>query len=766
MTQRSGHLSDDDLLRILDHDGGADASWAHLDICHSCQSRVTQLAGKPDYWVELRDMLKPSAEDDGDSGVLVRRRAAEPSQRSNSDHSVIKNLLSPPSHPEMFGRLDRYEIERVIGAGGMGVVMKGYDTELNRPVAVKLLASHLANRGTAKQRFAREARAAAAIVHEHVVSIFNVASEADVPYLVMQYIDGESLQDRVDRCGVLGTEEILRMGMQVAAGLAAAHQQGVIHRDIKPANILVEGGLDRALLSDFGLARIVDDASLTQSGALTGTPHYMSPEQAAGEVAQEASDLFSLGSVLYFMAVGHPPFRAERPMAVLDRIRTERHRAVWRINEDIPDALSDLIDRLLEKKPRRRVPSAAEASRMLGDILASKAKQRRARSTYGNWNWVALVSTFAAIMLLAFAGPPIVQFIRRPTKASVKDTFANPGSDRFLSDKELRTQPTWKSGSLPSGTTNHVYADEGRAGVILGLPNTSDVAIVVRGEDHAVVHTLVDRRLQPGEHKFDWNFDSAKPGVYSLSIVVEGQSLTQSIEVPPGSRKPQDPQDDSLTLPRISGRPPAQTEGRKRGFPMSDILEQPWTALPDSAVGTDAWRWPEFQRALLELGAMDGLILDRNEVRVSFDNQVLTINRARLDRDKAKPYLELFAKFEIPLRENWLFQKQGNNIIKIDSIADTTQLARQLLSLLVKLGALSDFQEEVKLELPGPRFILNGRQLSDEQAMTLRGLLNRHAIQPVPGKTILLNSRESSRPNGVGYIDGNGDFTAGTFWPQ
>ncbi len=183
----------------------------------------------------------------------------------------------------MLGRLGRYEIERLIGSGGMGVVFKAFDTDLNRPVAIKVLAPHLAGIGAARQRFAREARAVAAVVHEHIVAIYNVESNDPAPFLVMQYVAGESLQQRIDRCGPLKLPEILRIAMQTSAGLAAAHAQGLVHRDIKPANILLEQGVERALLTDFGLARASDDASLTHTGYHLGTPQYMSPEQASGE---------------------------------------------------------------------------------------------------------------------------------------------------------------------------------------------------------------------------------------------------------------------------------------------------------------------------------------------------------------------------------------------------------------------------------------------------------------------------------------------------
>ena len=183
----------------------------------------------------------------------------------------------------------------------MGLVFKAHDSELNRPVAIKLLAPYLSGNGSARKRFAREARAAAAVVDEHVVAIHNVESDDDpekAPFLVMKYIAGGSLQQRLDREGPLDVCEVLRIGMHTARGLAAAHSQGLIHRDIKPSNILLDEGVERALLTDFGLARAEDDACLTRSGFQPGTPHYMSPEQVRGETIDGRSDLFGLGCLL------------------------------------------------------------------------------------------------------------------------------------------------------------------------------------------------------------------------------------------------------------------------------------------------------------------------------------------------------------------------------------------------------------------------------------------------------------------------------------
>lgn len=344
----------------------------HVDDCPRCQNRLVEFAASADRWSEACNLL---------SDVDVATNDAERAEAQKLD------FLSAPSHPEMLGRMGRYEIEKVVGSGGMGVVLKGYDGELNRPVAIKVLAPHLAHNGLARQRFAREGRAAAAVVHEHMVPIYGVDTDAELPFLVMHYVAGQSLQSRVDDEGLLPVADILRISIQVAAGLSAAHAQGVIHRDIKPSNILLEQTFDRVLITDFGLARAADDASLTQSGILAGTPHYMSPEQASGDPIDHRSDLFSLGSVLYFMATGRQPFRAERAMAVLTRICNETHLPVWEINPEIPDELCDIIDQLLEKKPRSRFADAAQVQAALSQSLVNiqQPGRHRFRATLRRW---------------------------------------------------------------------------------------------------------------------------------------------------------------------------------------------------------------------------------------------------------------------------------------------------------------------------------------------------------------------------------------------
>jgi tRNA A-37 threonylcarbamoyl transferase component Bud32/Leucine-rich repeat (LRR) protein len=289
-------------------------------------------------------------------------------------------FLAPSPEPGSLGRLHHYEILEVVGRGGTGVVLRARDTKLLRIVAIKVLAAPLAVSGTARQRFAREARATAAIRDEHVIDIHAVCDDAPVPYLVMEYIEGCNLDALLRKGGQLEVKEVLRIGIQVASALAAAHKHGLIHRDVKPANILLENGVQRVKLTDFGLARAADDASLTQSGFIAGTPLYMAPEQAAGEPIDPRTDLFSLGSVLYELCTGRPAFRAETTVAVIRRVCDETPRSIREVNADIPVPLCRLIERLQAKKPANRPASASEVAEELTGLLAELSDARTQRS--------------------------------------------------------------------------------------------------------------------------------------------------------------------------------------------------------------------------------------------------------------------------------------------------------------------------------------------------------------------------------------------------
>lgn len=338
----------------------------HLSECTACRDELERLAAHQDEWqlvqTALRNTPAPdSAIPDGDTHTHARHEWAV-------DFAV--NFLKPSQREDALGRLDDIDILSVIGAGGMGIVLKGFQPELNRPVAVKVLSPHLATSGAARQRFAREAQAAAAIMHPNVMPILAVSSSSSLPYLVMPYVACESLQQRLDRDGQLPVVDALRIGLQVARGLAAAHAQGLIHRDVKPANILLEKGVNRALLTDFGLARAADDASLTRSGVIAGTPQFMSPEQARGESIDARSDLFSLGSVLYTMCAGRAPFRAETSYGILRRVTDDAPRPLRDIRPEIPDWLDHIVATLHAKRADDRYPGADAVAALLEQCLA------------------------------------------------------------------------------------------------------------------------------------------------------------------------------------------------------------------------------------------------------------------------------------------------------------------------------------------------------------------------------------------------------------
>jgi serine/threonine protein kinase len=297
--------------------------------------------------------------------VTGRASNAKPSSGDFEHDTAISQFFQPTSHPQSLGRIDHYEIKSRVGIGGFGTVFQAFDEKLQRTVAIKFLNPEMASTSPPRKRFLREARAVAAIRHENVVQIYNVEEEP-IPYLVMEFIEGKTLQDRIDENGPLETKEILSIGKQLAAGLAAAHSIGIIHRDIKPANILVEAGKETKIkLTDFGLARTVDDASMTRTGVVAGTPMYMAPEQVLGNSLDERADLFSVGSVLYHIASGRPPFRASSTMAVLHRVAHESPRKLKEIVPDIPDWLQDLVERLHAKKPEDRLSSARELAELL-----------------------------------------------------------------------------------------------------------------------------------------------------------------------------------------------------------------------------------------------------------------------------------------------------------------------------------------------------------------------------------------------------------------
>jgi WD40 repeat protein/serine/threonine protein kinase len=319
------------------------------------------------------------------------------------------DFLAPAQESGELGRLGPYRIRRVLGHGGMGVVFHAEDPQLERPVALKAILPVLAASDAARQRFLREGRAAASIVHDHVVSIYQVGEDRGVPFLAMQLLQGESLEDRLRRDKRLPAAEVLRIGREVALGLAAAHEHGLVHRDIKPANIWLEGERARVKILDFGLARAsAESAQLTRVGAIVGTPAFMSPEQVNGQGVDERSDLFSLGCVLYLMATGCQPFHAPDVTSTLLAVARGQARPPDEVRPGLPRALSALILQLMAKDATDRPASATALVQTIAAIEADPSIRPRRlglRSVPGPRRRivlaVALVLILAALSLFA-----------------------------------------------------------------------------------------------------------------------------------------------------------------------------------------------------------------------------------------------------------------------------------------------------------------------------------------------------------------------------
>jgi serine/threonine protein kinase len=341
----------------------------HVEQCSNCRQRIDTLVSASDS--DVARVLRAGSNVSAQETVLrqVMDHVANLPQGSKSEELRL-DFLDPPTTPDGIGRLEPYEVTGVVAKGGMGVVLRAVDTALHRSVAIKVVAPQLAGDATARRRFAREARATALIENPHVVPIYAFGEVRGLPYLVMPLVHGESLEERVRRAGPLPLEDILRIGAEVAEGLEAAHVQGLVHRDVKPANILIESPSGKVRLTDFGLARALDDPRLTASGYLAGTPQYMSPEQARGEAVDPRADLFSLGGVLYAMATGRAPFVADNTAALLYKVCEDAPPPLRQVNPALPDWFITIIGHLLRKQPADRYQSAAVVAQLLRDCLA------------------------------------------------------------------------------------------------------------------------------------------------------------------------------------------------------------------------------------------------------------------------------------------------------------------------------------------------------------------------------------------------------------
>ncbi|XZE54369.1 protein kinase domain-containing protein [Planctomycetaceae bacterium SH139] len=355
-----------------------DALEQHLDHCQFCRQSLERLAAAPDYWLAAAESLDTRAD------FMFETSASRSQLASQFDPGPdLRHWLSPTETAGAMGRVEHYDVLGVLGIGGMGLVLRAFDTSLQRTVAIKTLRPELATQAMAQERFIREARLAASLSDSHIIPILHVGVWSKRPYVVMPLIEQGSLvelvnqrveQQPANRSGshAFTIEEILSVARQVSLGLAAAHAREMVHRDLKPSNILLLNGLDQVVLADFGLARALNEEGMTLSGALHGTPQFMSPEQASGLAVDTRSDLFSLGSLLYWLATGVSPFATENQFATLLKITQVDYAPASQLRADLPVWFDQLVALMLVKQPQDRRVNAEQLAKLFAQLLEEK----------------------------------------------------------------------------------------------------------------------------------------------------------------------------------------------------------------------------------------------------------------------------------------------------------------------------------------------------------------------------------------------------------
>jgi serine/threonine protein kinase len=333
----------------------------------------------------------------------------------------------------------RYRLDAQVGAGGMSTVYRAFDVTLERRVAIKLMHREIASDSDQLERFRREARSVAQLSHPHIVGVIDAGEDESRPYIVLEYVEGETLKDRIRRMGRLPVDEALAYAIEIARALGAAHARHIVHRDVKPQNVLIdeEGS---AKVTDFGIARSLDEDGLTADGRVLGTTDYVSPEQALGHDVNVQSDIYSLGIVLFEMLTGEVPFGGENQVAV----------AMKHVREDLPDiqvrrpqvsaTLAAVLDRMTDKDLRRRYPDALSLVADLEETLAIEL----ARTGHSTGEATAVLRTLpsstrrrlplrmrrpipilavAAVLAVAIAGAPLLLLsiihISEPTRLAL-----------------------------------------------------------------------------------------------------------------------------------------------------------------------------------------------------------------------------------------------------------------------------------------------------------------------------------------------------------
>ena len=413
-----------------------EACHEHLSQCDPCVETIESMKVDDTFTGIARQALQNHWNESSEDQIVVDQmieqasawkrdansQLVEGSGSINLDRCAeVHRLLAEPEHPEDLGSLAQYRIQQLLGSGSTGVVYLALDTRLDRPVVLKVLRPSLGE--PARKRFIAEGRATAKLNHRNIVTIYEVGSDGPLSYLAMQWLPGQTLDEKLQKEETLSIPETRKLAGQIASGLAAAHEQDLIHRDIKPANIWIPDGESEAKILDFGLVRIADeDPQLTCTGMIAGTPCFMSPEQSRGDQIDKRSDLFSLGCVLYQCLSGRLPFRSDNALATLRSIQQDQPSELRELDPSIDQATSDLVMCLLQKAPGRRPESATTVVNALQsnpgswtfEFLPEKAAETKSRKMVGSGIWKAIAALMFCVTIgvSAFAyGQQIVRVV-------------------------------------------------------------------------------------------------------------------------------------------------------------------------------------------------------------------------------------------------------------------------------------------------------------------------------------------------------------------
>jgi serine/threonine protein kinase/tetratricopeptide (TPR) repeat protein len=333
----------------------------------------------------------------------------------------------------------RYEILQLLGRGGMGAVYKARDTELDRVVALKLIRPELAKNPEILRRFKHELILARQVTHKNVIRIFDLGQSDGIKFITMDFVDGQDLRSLLQERGKLEPEQAARIMLQICRALEAAHSEGVIHRDLKPQNIMLDTS-GRVYVMDFGIARSAYLPGMTQTGALIGTPEYMSPEQARGGKLTQQSDIFSLGVIFYELLTGKSPYHSDTPLATLWKRMQEKATPPVVADPTLPQALSDIVVKALEIEPEKRFASAGEMAQQLeiwlGPSAGSSTIILPAPKTAAYWKWASgalAVLLVAAVIAFRLKGPSKPKAAHPPVSVLVAD-FANKTGDSVFDE--------------------------------------------------------------------------------------------------------------------------------------------------------------------------------------------------------------------------------------------------------------------------------------------------------------------------------------------